>query len=232
MKLTDIFFPPRCAGCDTITEDAFPVCKACNELRIRPFNSKNRCDTCFLSVRDCICTKRQYFSKLSVCFFYDGPPKRTVFRMKFRARPDIAKAYAKLIYLSLQERELTDSIDAVTFVPMGRYRKFKRGYNQSELLARHIARLCNKPCIPFLIKESTASVQHDTKKIFRKGNLLGIYEPDKKYEAEIKGKRILVADDVTTTYSTFNEIAKTLLIFGADEVYAAACTATKKSKKY
>ncbi|MBR3768046.1 MAG: ComF family protein [Clostridia bacterium] len=229
-KLTDIFLPPRCAGCDCITESDFPVCSECSKLLIRPATKKNRCDICFLPLDKCICSKRQFYDKFSASFFYDGAVKNTIFKLKFRARPDIAKSFARLICFSLEERDMLTEIDAVTYIPMSRYSQFKRGYNQSKLLAQHISRLSGKPCIGYLTKYSVSRSQHSLDRISRTGNLLGMFEPDPKYAETIKGKTILIVDDVSTTGSTFNEIAKTLLIFGAEAVYAASCTVTKKSK--
>ncbi len=230
--IIDALLPPRCAGCDEITDDDFPVCKACRKLLIVPHEEKRRCDTCFLPFEKCICSKRQFYDKLSVCFYYEGKQKQTVFKLKFRSRPDIAKSYAGLLYYSLSQRNMLKDVDIITFIPMNRFKRFRRGYNQSELLAKHLAKLSDKPCIGIFERTGRAQVQHSLKSTSRTSNLIGIFEPKNEYKAEIKGKTFLLVDDVYTTGSTFNETAKTLLIFGAEKVYAAACTATKKQKKY
>ena len=62
----------------------------------------------------------------------------------------------------------------------------------------------------------------------RTGNLLGVYEPLKDRLPDIGGKRILLVDDITTTGATFNEAAKTLLIFGAESVYCASALINPK----
>lgn len=230
-KITDIFFPPRCPGCDRIPDSDFPVCNFCKDLIIHPSKTKNSCEVCFMSPDNCVCSKRQFFEKLSFSFAYEGTPKKMIFKLKFRARPDIAKSYAKLLYYSLNERNMLDKTDIITFIPMSSFSKFKRGYNQSALTAKYLSALCGKPCLPLLDKIIKTKSQHKLNQRLRSGNLLGAFEPNKKYLNVIVNKTILVIDDVSTTGATFNEIAKTLLIFGAESVYAAACTATKKSKK-
>lgn len=230
--IINIFLPPRCAGCDEITDTDFPVCNKCRNLLIVPSEAKSRCDVCFLPFDKCICTKRQFYDKLSASFFYDGEQKRTIFKFKFRARPDIAKNYARLLYYSLTQRNMLNDIDAITFIPMAGFKRFRRGYNQSELLAKNLSKLSKKPCIGILERTGRAQVQHSLNSSSRSGNLLGIFEPKKKYKDKIKGKTFLIVDDVYTTGSTFNETAKTLLIFGAEKIYVAACTAVKKQKKY
>lgn len=228
----NIFLPPRCAGCDDITDRDFPVCDKCRKLIIEPADSKHRCDVCFLPHNKCICINRQFFEKLSVSFFYEGEVKNTVFKFKFRARPDIAKNYSELIYRSLKQRNMLEDTNMITFVPMSKIRQFRRGYNQSELLAKKLSEISGIPCIGILKRAGKSQVQHSLSRSARSGNLLGMFEPERKYREEIKGKTFLVVDDVYTTGSTLNEIAKTLLIFGADKVYAASITAVKKQKKY
>lgn len=228
----NIFLPPRCAGCDDIIDRDFPVCDKCRKLIIEPADSKHRCDVCFLPHNKCICIKRQFYEKLSVSFFYEGEAKRTIIKFKFHARPDIAKNYSKLLYRSLKQRNMLEDTDIITFVPMSGFRQFRRGYNQSELLAKKLSEIAEIPCVGILRRSGKSQIQHSLRRSSRSGNLLGIFEPEKKYREEIKGKTILIVDDVYTTGSTLNEIAKTLLIFGADKVYAASCTTVKKQKKY
>ena len=230
--ILNIFLPPRCVCCDDITDRDFPVCDNCRALIIEPSEEKQSCKACFLKKSSCICRKRQYYEKLSVCFFYEGAAKRTVQKFKFRARPDLARGYSELIYSSLKKRNMLEDTQLITFVPMSKARRFMRGYNQSELLAKHLSDISGIPCKGLLKREGRSSIQHSLKGFSRTGNLLGIFEPDKSCRDEIKGKTVLIVDDVYTTGSTLNEIAKTLLIFGADKVYAASCTAVKKQKKY
>lgn len=230
--LSDALFPPRCARCDTIPEQRRALCNECRPLLLVPDNPLKSCDICFFTPERCICSGHQLVSKLSASFYYEDDAARAVFRLKFRARRDIAKYIASVMYESLTQRNMLETTDIITFIPMSPFAKFRRGYNQSELIAKHIAALSGKPCEPLLYKITATDKQHTLAGIQRTGNLLGVFEPRKEYESRIRDSRILVVDDVRTTGSTFNEIAKTLLIFGAAEVYAAAFTVRKKEKKH
>lgn len=230
-KLKDFLFPPRCCGCDNITETDLPVCEECKKLILHPSTSRNRCEICSFSPDKCICKKHQFFDRMCVSFIYEGTPQKTIFRLKFRSRPDIAKNYARLMYSSLNERDMLKNVDIITFIPMSPFAEFRRGYNQSRLLAQYLSELSSIPCIGILRKLGQTASQHSLSRISRTGNLLGVFEPYKDMISVIKGKTVLVVDDVITTGSTLNEIAKTLLIFGAEAVYAAACTGTKNSQK-
>ena len=136
------------------------------------------------------------------------------------------------MYACLEERGLMRDVDIITFIPMRSFRRFIRGYNQSELIARKLSELSGIPYKRLLEKKYDSSSQHKLSAVARTGNLIGCFEPVKDAEDLFKYKTVLVVDDVLTTGSTLNEIAKTLLIFGADSVYAATCTVTKRKKRY
>ncbi len=136
------------------------------------------------------------------------------------------------MYGCLEERGLMRDVDIITFVPMRSFRRFIRGYNQSELIARKLSELSGIPYKRLLEKKYDSSPQHKLSAVARTGNLIGCFEPVKDAEDLFKYKTVLVVDDVLTTGSTLNEIAKTLLIFGADSVYTATCTVTKRKKRY
>lgn len=167
---------------------------------------------------------------MSASFYYEGELNKTVFKLKFRSRRDIAKSFAKVIYESLCERNILEKTDIITFVPMTGFAEFRRGYNQAELIAKHLSAMSSKPYMKLLYKIGKTKNQHDLKGFERTGNLLGIFEPVKKNSEMIENKRILIIDDVSTTGSTLNEAAKTLLIFGASEINASVFTVTKKNK--
>ncbi|MBE6716073.1 MAG: ComF family protein [Ruminococcaceae bacterium] len=229
-RIRNAFFPPRCVCCDGITENDFPVCKKCLGNVLHPYPKKSRCSICFMKHDACICAKRQFFEKLSVSLPYEGTARRTIHKLKFRSRPDLIENYARLLLYSLNERDMLMDTDYITYIPMSAFAKFRRGYNQSHLLAKKLSVLTGIPVKGFLVKYKATKTQHSLDSYSRSGNLLGMFEPDKKYLDELEGKTVVIIDDVMTTGNTLNETAKTLLIFGAGKVYAACCT-VKKTKK-
>lgn len=224
------FFPLRCPGCDGINDTKASLCSDCSERMLHPSRKKNRCDICFLSAKECICAKRQYYDKLCVPLYYEGKTRSALHKLKFRGRRDLAKPIAKLITEALRERDMLEKTDYITFIPMRRYDRFVRGYNQAELIAREISAISGIPCEKLLRKTVKTPKQHLLNRTERSGNLLGVFEPEKDKTDIISGKTILVADDIITTGCTANEISKTLLIFGAESVEICACAAPKKIK--
>ena len=231
-KITDFIFPVRCPSCDKLADTEFPLCTSCTGLMLHPAKEKRRCNVCFMSINECICTARQYFDKLTVPLYYESPVKQTVHRFKFRGRRDLGKQYARLLVIALEERKLTDKIDYITNIPMSRKDRFIRGYNQSQLIAEHISAITGIPYEEFLYKKFRTAKQHTLGKEARSGNLLGVFEPRKELIEKFEGRSVLVIDDIITTGSTLNEISKTLLIFGADKIYVGACAAAKIKKNH
>ena len=226
--LRSLFFPPRCCGCDRLLRNSGPFCYNCRELVILPSDKKSACDVCGTELSRCLCIRHQYFKKLSAVFLHEGSAKRTVLKMKFSTRPDIAASIAKGMKIQLDRRDILSQTDIITFIPMCFYDKLKRGYNQSELIAKKLSELSGIECMPLLEKTYRTKKQHRLKKIQRSGNVIGTFEPVKENIPAIEGKRILIADDVLTTGSTMNEAAKTLLIFGAEEIFVSSFTVAKK----
>ncbi len=229
--LRDIFFPGRCCGCDRPTGSTLPFCEECEKLVIKPSGKTGLCDICGLHLKECLCGKRLYYQKFSAVFYHENTVRKNIFRLKFHARPDIADSFAKAIILQLEERGILSDTELITFIPMRPFAKFRRGYNQAELIAKKLSLHTGIPCLPLIKKDFSTKNQHKLGKLARSGNLLGAFEPRKEYTEIINGKRILIVDDVCTTGNTINEAAKTLLIFGAESVFAATCTVRKKQKK-
>lgn len=229
--LRDILFPRRCCGCDRLTGNTSPFCEECEKLVIKPSAKTGLCKVCGLHLSQCLCGKRLFYEKFSAVFYHENKARKNIFRLKFHVRPDLADCYARAILLQLEGRNILNNTDIITFIPMRPYSQLTRGYNQSALIAKRISFYTGIPCMPLLKKMFSTDIQHNLNKSARSGNLLGAFEPHKKYVSEIAGKRILIVDDVCTTGNTLNESAKTLLIFGAKDVFTAVCNVRKKIKK-
>lgn len=122
------------------------------------------------------------------------------------------------------------NIDILSWVPVSRLRKLKRGYDQSELLARAIAKELDCDIIPVLKKIRHTPPQSGIRDAaHRRANVRGSYRA--KTPSILAGKRILLIDDVVTTGATGSECARVLLTAGAEEVYLAAVAAASNDKK-
>lgn len=121
-------------------------------------------------------------------------------------------AYAELLshemVRSIKDVYRDREFDLVTCVPMHKDTLRERGYNQAELLAKECARLLGIEYADLLAKTKKNKTQHSIKAAERAKNVIGVYSPiDKNL---IKGKRILIIDDIITTGSTLGECARIL----------------------
>lgn len=229
-RIRQLFYPVRCVGCDTVVPcGSPPVCRECEQKLCHPAPVKSRCEICFLSADDCCCGNNLYYDRLAFLFFNENAARKTVHKLKFRGRADLAEGYAELLKTALGERDMLNA-DYIVPVPMSAKHKKKRGYNQAELLATELSETTGIPCENLIYRYLEGGTQHELDKVARTGNILGAFEAEKEKLPLIEGKRIIVADDIITGGSTANEAAKTLKIFGAEEVYIATVVATRKKR--
>lgn len=224
-----IVYPHRCCVCGELQSGPCTVCERCAKLRLTD-TAGARCPVCGLRHKECVCADRLCYETLTFPFFYDGDVRTALRRLKFRQRTDLVAPFAKEMADAARRRGTDAAAQLICFIPMRRFARWKRGYNQAEMLAKELGRLLEKPVLPLLVKQKTARTQHALSAVERRGNLLGAFEPDPGLEAQIEGKRILLVDDICTTGSTLNEAAKTLMIFGAERV-DCLCAAARPRKK-
>lgn len=129
--------------------------------------------------------------------------------------------------VSVIERMQISNLDMVTYVPMHPVRQRKRGFNQSELLARMIAEQIGVPCEALLERTRNAKQQARLDRTEREKNLDGSFACTR----DLRGRTILLIDDVFTTGATAKECARVLRDNGAEYVYFAAFATGLKNDK-
>ncbi|MCM8761068.1 MAG: hypothetical protein NC938_05160 [Candidatus Omnitrophica bacterium] len=106
----------------------------------------------------------------------------------------------------------------ITFVPLHSKKLHERSFNQSEILALKIARACNLPAHSCLEKTSHTKNQNDLTRQERLKNLTDAFRIKASSAHLVRGRRILLIDDVMTTGATLNECSRVLKNGGALEV--------------
>ena len=124
-------------------------------------------------------------------------------------------------------REYPDGFDVLTWVPVSRLRRLRRGYDQVELLAKAVGAELGMTPVPMLkkIRNNRPQSRLDSASA-RRANVLGAYKLLD--GAQANGKRVLLLDDILTTGATAGECARMLLSAGAKEVHCAAVAAARK----
>jgi ComF family protein len=149
---------------------------------------------------------------------YTGRVRDVLLGFKYRNRRAVARHLAGLVVNRVAASGRR--IDVVTWAPTGARRRHHRGFDQAELVARHVARQLGVPCRHLLERQGSGGPQTGQD---RHGRLLG---PAFQAHPRVQPVRILVIDDVVTTGATLAAAAATLRRAGAAEVICAAVAAT------
>lgn len=212
--------PRRCEVCGAVVSIDESVCQSCRENNII---SGDICLKCGRVKEKCNCDKSHHkneYSSVVAPFEYGDNVVRAVHRLKFYGRSELAYSMANQISKTVIDRYDNIHFDYVTCVPMTKRRTIRRGYNQSELLAKGVAMNIGVPFKPLVRKIFDNPPQRTLSARYRRGNVFGVY--DIRDDADIDGKTILLIDDVKTTGATLNACSYVLKIYGASAVYAAA----------
>jgi len=164
------------------------------------------------------CKKRnhEFVRAVSVMSYTDKVPK-VLHKFKYLGREHYGKHLAKFMAQAFALSGI--EVDIVTEVPMYPIREEKRGYNQATILAKEVGEFLGIKYLPLCEKtvDNLSQASLDFKK--RQENVKDVYKFDKAYRKEIKGKSVLVVDDIFTTGATTDEISKVLKSAGASAVY-------------
>ena len=158
-------------------------------------------------------------------YAFDGPLRDAVHRFKYRGRISLARPLAKLLWQGWQSsigKAIPRDIDCIAPVPLQAWRQWRRGYNQSELLAHELSRLCSRPALKVLWRRRHTRSQTQFSARDRQSNVRDAFALDLAQIAphDLSGRSILLLDDVCTTGSTINECARVLQQNGVKSVYA------------
>lgn len=202
--ILSLIYPPKCVFCGTVI-DKSDICEECEKSL--PFTKG-----------DSIYQKFPFVDKCISPLYYKDSVRRAVLRFKFAGCSCYSRRLGGIMSECAENNLDCGSIDMISCIPLSRKRMHDRGYNQAELLAKEISKKVGVEYLPTLkkIRHNTAqSTIKDSKQ--RAANVIGAYRV---VDAEkVKGKYILLVDDVVTTGSTVSECARILKKSGAKAVY-------------
>jgi ComF family protein len=213
-NLLQRLLPPRCAACSLAAGD--PLCAGC-EADFFPA-SRARCSRCALplpSQEAGICGRclsdPPHFESTTALADYVPPIDGMVTALKFSARLDLAIVFGRL----LARRAPAAAGAIVAAVPLAFERVAERGFNQSQLIARAFCHARRVPLATGPLRRIRHTLPQQSLKFDeRHRNVRGAFE----VTGDVRGRTLLIVDDVMTTGSTLNEIARILRQAGAARV--------------
>ena len=222
-QVLDFALPPRCPGCGAVTADDHSFCLGCwTALR---FLGDPCCACCGLPFdydagADALCgsctAHPPSFERMRAAVAYGEIARRVALKLKYGGRPGAAETLARF----MQRHLATSDPDAILVpVPLHRWRIWTRGYNQAALVAQALARLTGRTAeIDILRRVKATPVLRGLGRRERALAVRGAFALTGAGKAAVRGRTIILVDDVYTSGATAGACAKALRRGGAARV--------------
>ncbi len=224
----DLLYPPSCICCESYQLDhegmdwcegclnrlpwiGTPLCTGCGKpYHKSPSSVDHLCGECIQDVF--------HFDFARSSFYHEGLIKESLHAIKFGSELHLVRPVAQLLAKTVQEWRRA-GFDLLIPVPLHPRRLGQRGFNQSALLARFLSSSLSTPLDLAILKRTQWTVpQTRLSREERLSNVKNAFCVE--HSRRLKGKRVLLVDDVFTTGSTLSECAGVLKTSGAQEVSA------------
>ena len=219
-----LLYPPACIACGAATGEAHALCAGCwAGIRFieRPYCE--RLGTPFAVdygpglLSPAALADPPVYRRARAVAQYDDTARALVHRLKYGDRLDLAPALGRM--MARAGAELLAETEIVVPVPLHRERLWRRRFNQAMALARAVAAGSGVAADPFLLaRVKRTQSQVGLTKAQRAENLQGAFRVPTEARGRLKGKRVLLVDDVLTTGATANAASRALLRGGAASV--------------
>ena len=216
MKIFDwclgILYPQICCFCGKVSAE--PICEAC-KTKVH-YVKEPRCKKCGKPIRyqeqeycmDCERKHFHYETGRSV-WIHKGAVPWSIYQFKYHNRRIFAKFYAEEMYRLYGKNLREWGIDVIVPVPLHPKRRRMRGYNQAEVLAKELSRLSGIPVERHMVKRIRYT--DPQKKLDNRERRKNLNEAFEVCQTKEMYKKVLIVDDIYTTGSTIDTIAKQLL---------------------
>ncbi len=216
-----------CITCDNPIKltNTYSLCKNCYEELHFILDGCNKCGKPIVNFnleRENLITcnycynKTFYFDKVISCIAYDDISKKLILDYKYNKKTYLSRY---IVYI-MKEKYLLENIkaDYILYVPLHKKRLKKRGFNQSERIARKLSKLIDIPVLDCITRVKNTKKLYNMNKEYRQIELKNGFKVKDNINL-IKNKNIILIDDIFTTGSTVNEISKVLKLSSVNNIY-------------
>ncbi len=219
--IVDAAIPARCPGCGAITREDHRFCAACwSDLR---FIAPPWCSACNLPMAfdqgqtalcgQCLAEPPKH-SGIRAAVAYGPIARALVLKLKYGRRTGYAETAARHM-----QRLMPANADLLIPVPLHRWRLWSRGFNQAALIAQSMSKRTGIPCEVTILRRVRATpVLQGLGRSARAKAVQQAFAVDPGKRALIRGKSILLVDDVHTSGATTNACVGQLMRAGAAKV--------------
>jgi ComF family protein len=224
-SLLDLVLPPRCPGCRTIVDGdgrycltcwqqlqfiTAPMCACCGTPFAHDLGPAAECGACLAGPPK--------FTTARSALIYGGPARATLLAFKHGDREHLARIMAPHMARAAGPLLAEQADSVIVPVPLHRWRLWRRGFNQAALLAQALAKASGTAlAIDALERAKATPMSMGLGRKARVANVRGAFRV--RHRDQVRGKRIILVDDVLTTGATAEACARVLRRAGAREVH-------------
>ncbi len=223
--ILDAILPPRCIVSGAVVERqgmvdpavwseldfiAGPICACCGFPFAFEAGPDALCAACLAD--------RPPYETARAALMYGGTARDVI--LKFKHGDQLHAVHSFVPWLARAGQEMLTVCDVIVPVPLHHWRLFRRRYNQSALISDHLARACCKPCVKdALVRLRSTPSQGHLGHNERQKNVKNAFRVHHRRMDVIRGKTVVLVDDVYTTGATVRECTKALLEGGVAAVH-------------
>ena len=221
----ELLYPKRCVTCDKVLlkiEKEIGICKACaKKVKLVGNTYCLKCGGPISNSRQEYCNNckqnKHYYEQAKAIFRYTGGMKNAMYRFKYSNRRCYGKVFATHAVRNYGKWLKAINVDAIVPVPMYKPKERKRGYNQAMVFAKALSQVTGIPVAEGIVRREMDTVaMKQLNGLKRKKNLLKAFILT---ENVVQFRKVLIVDDIYTTGTTMDEVAKVLKDGGVKEVF-------------
>lgn len=219
----DIIYPNRCPCCDKFIMWNKYLCDECeNKVLI---DTDKLCRKCGKRQDECICVDLLEYDGAFSISYYENETKDALIALKRSYSKNFGFFAGEKLGNLIKADDNWLRFDGIVPVPMEKYHRFIRGYNQAKIIAEGISEVTGIPIMNnCIIKEKGYKPQHTLSAEEREKNVL-CFNAGKR---RLDGMNLIICDDILTTGNTLSRCAEILKLCGAKTVFAAAAATVRK----